>query len=156
LYLTELTAPTNVEVVSRNNTVVAYVIGEDTPAPPTEQFSVLDEGDIFAVPNAVYNVSIENPILEPSKYGMDFWQALNGELVTVRSPVGVARPNQFGDTWIVGTWPTTGRNEHDGLTMTDEGEFSIYRVRAERTARLTTTRRQPRGCPHRRSFGRNP
>ncbi|KAH6696816.1 endonuclease/exonuclease/phosphatase family protein [Plectosphaerella plurivora] len=120
LYLTEVTNPTNVKVVSSNNPVKAYVIGEDTANPPTEEFTSLDNGDIFAVPNDVVRVSVANPVLEPSKYGMDFWQSLNGELVTVKSPVGTTRPNQFGDTWVLGTWPATGRNSHDGITMTDK------------------------------------
>lgn len=122
LYLTEITNPTNVQVKSRGNTVTPYVIGEDTPNPPTEQFSSLDNGDIFAVPNDVYRVTVEDPELEPTKYGMDFWQSLNGELVTVKAPVGVTRPNQFGDTWVLGTWPATGRNDHEGITMTDKGK----------------------------------
>lgn len=122
MYLTEITTARNVEVLSSDNAVEAYVIGEDTANPPTEQFSALDEGDIFAVPNDVYRVSEENPVLDPSNYGMDFWEALNGELVTVKGPVGVTRPNQFGDTWVVGGWPTTGRNDNDGITMTDKGE----------------------------------
>ncbi|KAM0331632.1 hypothetical protein ACHAQA_003311 [Verticillium albo-atrum] len=120
LYLTEIATPRNVEVVSRNNPVVAYVIGEDTPSPPTEQFSSLDDGDVFGVPNDVRRVSVVKPVLDPSKYGMDFWEALNGELVTIKTPVGVTRPNSFGDTWVLGTWPATGRNKHEGITMTDK------------------------------------
>ncbi|KAG7125368.1 hypothetical protein HYQ45_018978 [Verticillium longisporum] len=120
LYLTELATPRNVEVVSRNNAVVAYVIGEDTPSPPTEQYTSLDGGDVFAVPNDVRRVSAVNPVLEPTKYGLDFWEALNGELVTVKAPVGMTRPNQFGDTWVLGTWTATGRNEHGGISMLDK------------------------------------
>ncbi|CRK33806.1 hypothetical protein BN1708_006169 [Verticillium longisporum] len=120
LYLTELATPRNVEIVSRNNAVVAYVIGEDTPSPPTEQYTSLDGGDVFAVPNDVRRVSAVNPVLEPTKYGLDFWEALNGELVTVKAPVGVTRPNQFGDTWVLGTWTATGRNEHGGISLLDK------------------------------------
>lgn len=119
--MTEVTNPTNVQVVSSGNTVKAYVIGEDTPNPPTEQYSSLDGGDIFAVPNDAFRITVEDPLLQPAEYGLDFWQSLNGELVTVKTPVGVTRPNQFGDTWVLGTWPTTGRNSHDGITMTDKG-----------------------------------
>jgi len=89
--------------------------------PPTEQYSSLDGGDIFGVPNAVTNISIANPELEPKKYGLDFWESINGELVTVKGPVAIARPNNFGDTWVVGDWPVTGLNGHGGLTMTDKG-----------------------------------
>ncbi|ROT36644.1 endonuclease/exonuclease/phosphatase family protein [Sodiomyces alkalinus F11] len=120
MFLTEISRPRNVQIISRNSPVVAYVVGEDTLNPPTEQFTGLDNGDVFAVPNDVARLSAVNPVLDPSQYAMDFWEALCGELVTIKSPVGVTRPNQYGDTWVLGTWPATGRNEHGGLTMTDK------------------------------------
>ncbi|GKT86283.1 LOW QUALITY PROTEIN: endonuclease/exonuclease/phosphatase family protein [Colletotrichum tofieldiae] len=112
--------PKNVVVVSKGNEVVPLVIGVDTLPPPTEQYTSLDGGDIYAVPNAVANISTENPVLDPKLYGLDFWESLSGELVTVRNPVAVTRPNQYGDTWVIGDWPATGRNSHGGITMTDK------------------------------------
>ncbi|GJC96570.1 endonuclease/exonuclease/phosphatase [Colletotrichum higginsianum] len=112
--------PSNVVVVSKGNEVVPLVIGLDTLAPPTEQYTSLDGGDIYAVPNAVANISTENPVLNPALYGLDFWESLSGQLVTVKNPVAVTRPNQYGDTWVVGDWPTTGRNSHGGITMSDK------------------------------------
>ncbi|KAK2014290.1 endonuclease/Exonuclease/phosphatase [Colletotrichum eremochloae] len=120
IYLTELSSPQNVVVVSKGNDVVPLVIGVDTLPPPTEQYTSLDGGDIYAVPNAVANISTENPVLNPKLYGLDFWESLSGELVTVKNPVAITRPNQYGDTWVVGDWPTTGRNSHGGITMTDK------------------------------------
>ncbi|OLN85339.1 hypothetical protein CCHL11_04272 [Colletotrichum chlorophyti] len=120
IYLTEISSPSNVVVVSSGNEVVPLVIGVDTLKPPTEQYTSLDGGDIYAVPNAVANVSTENPVLNPTLYGFDFWESLSGELVTVKNPVAVTRPNQYGDTWVVGDWPTTGRNSHGGITMSDK------------------------------------
>ncbi|KAF5509311.1 hypothetical protein CGCF413_v002351 [Colletotrichum fructicola] len=118
IYLTEISSPKNVVVVSKGNEVTPLVIGVDTLNPPTEQYTSLDGGDIYGVPNAVANVSTENPVLDPKSYGFDFWESLSGELVTVKNPVAVTRPNQYGDTWVVGDWPATGRNEHGGITMT--------------------------------------
>ncbi|KAK2061505.1 endonuclease/Exonuclease/phosphatase [Colletotrichum caudatum] len=120
IYLTELSSPKNVVVASKGNEVVPLVIGVDTLPPPTKQYTSLDGGDIYAVPNAVANISTENPVLKPELYGLDFWESLSGELVTVNNPVAVTRPNQYGDTWVVGDWPTTGRNAHGGITMTDK------------------------------------
>jgi hypothetical protein len=122
IYLTELSSPRNVVVKSRGNGVTPLVIGVDTLPPPTEQYSSLDGGDIFGLPNAVTNISIANPELQPTKYGLDFWESINGELVTVERPVAIARPNSFGDTWIRGGWPVSGLNKHGGLTMTDKGK----------------------------------
>lgn len=123
LYLTELSSPTLQEKVSTGNKVKALVIGKDTTDPPTEQFSSLDGGDIFAVPNNVSLISVANPTLSPKKYGLDFWESLSGELVTVRKPVAIAKPNNYGDTWVRGDWKVTGKNQRGGLTMTDKGEL---------------------------------
>jgi hypothetical protein len=111
--------------LSSGNAVKPRVIGVDTLPPPTRQYTSLDGGDVFAVPNAVANISAVNPVLEPGKYGLDFWESINGDLVTVRKPTAISRPNSFGDTWVVGDWPTSGRNGHGGLTMSDEGEHQL-------------------------------
>ena len=115
VYLTELTSPVLEGKLSSGNKVKPLVIGKDTVDPPTEQFSSLDGGFVFAVPNNVSLISVANPVLEPKKYGMDFWESLSGELVTVRKPTAVNKPNNFGDTWVIGDWKVTGRNGRDGL-----------------------------------------
>ncbi|MBE3042035.1 hypothetical protein IMZ48_05520 [Candidatus Bathyarchaeota archaeon] len=121
LYLTELTSPQNITVVSSGNEVKPLVIGEDTLPPPTSRYSSLDEGGIWGVPNNVSLISVTNPKLKPKKYGMDFWESLVGELVTIKDAYGISRPNQYGDVWVRGDWKVTGQNEQGGLTMTDDG-----------------------------------
>ncbi|KAL5917740.1 hypothetical protein ACKVV1_005711 [Pyricularia oryzae] len=116
LFLTEVTTTKNVRKLSSGNPAVPLVIGKDTSAPPTEQYTSLDDGDIFATPNAAARLTEVNPVLDPTKYGLDFWESLNGELVTVRAPVALNRPNTYGDIWVAGDWPTTGRNARGGLT----------------------------------------
>lgn len=123
LYLTELDSAKNVVVVSSGNEVTPLVIGVDTPPPPTEDFTSLDKGGAFGVPNAVNRLSEENPTLDPESYGMDFWESLVGELVTIKDAYQVSRPNQYGDVWVRGDWKVTGLNEHGGLTMLDGGEL---------------------------------
>ncbi|EJT69465.1 hypothetical protein GGTG_13084 [Gaeumannomyces tritici R3-111a-1] len=118
LFLTELTAPRNVRVLSSGNAAAPLVVGVDTPQPPTEQYSSLDGGDVFGVPNAAALLTDKNPVLDPTRYGLDFWESLIGQLVTVRAPTSLNRPNNFGDHWVVGDWPATGRNARGGLTMT--------------------------------------
>lgn len=120
LYLTELSTPKNVQVLSSGNKVKALVIGKDTIDPPNTQFSSLDGGDIYNVPNGVANISEVNPVLEPKKFGLDFWESLSGELVTVRKPSVIKQPNNYGDTWVVGDWKVTGKNKQGGITMTDK------------------------------------
>lgn len=119
LYLTELSTPKNVQVLSSGNTVTPLVIGEDTTNPPTEQYSSLDGGDVYAVPNAVATVSAQNPVLLPEQYGLDFWESLVGELVTIKNVTIVSRPNSFDETWVTGGWPVTGRSSRGSVTVSE-------------------------------------
>ncbi|KAI0392447.1 DNase I-like protein [Xylariaceae sp. FL0594] len=114
--LTEITAPKLRDVLERNRTFTPVELGKDR-SPPTRLHSSLDDGDVFGVPNNQSLISVVNPVLKPSKYGLDFWESLVGELVTIKSPHAVGRPNQYGDTWVVGTWATTGANGRSGLTV---------------------------------------
>ncbi|KAK3946517.1 hypothetical protein QBC32DRAFT_357845, partial [Pseudoneurospora amorphoporcata] len=122
LYLTELTNPTGVTVVSSNNAVTPLVIGKDTLAPPTEQYTSLDGGDIYSVPNAQQNISAVNPVLQPAQYGLDFWESLTGELVTVKAPTALKIPSYYRDTWVIGDWNVTGKNDAGSLTISAKGK----------------------------------
>lgn len=124
LFLTELTKPTKVVVVSSGNAVKPLVVGVDTFQPPNKEYSSLDKGGIFGVPNAVTTISKSNPVLDPTAYGLDFWESLVGELVTVKDAFLVSRPNKYGDVWVRGNWTVTGLNGHGGLTMLEGGEYS--------------------------------
>lgn len=109
VYLTEIINPANIRVVSSDNEVKAVVlqgktsgiIGKKDVEPPREQYSGLDNGDVFAVPNNQSLVSQVNPRLDPKKYGMDFWESLSGELVTIKGVTALGRQaNSFGDQWV--------------------------------------------------------
>ncbi|KJZ69343.1 hypothetical protein HIM_11265 [Hirsutella minnesotensis 3608] len=116
--LTELTEPSNIVVLSSSNEVKPLVIGRDTPSPPGRDFSSLDKGGVFGVPNAVDSISKANPRLNPASYGLDFWESLVGELVTVTGAISVGRPNRYGDVWVRGSgWNVTSVNGHGGVTM---------------------------------------
>ncbi|KAL8916560.1 MAG: hypothetical protein Q9208_008431 [Pyrenodesmia sp. 3 TL-2023] len=128
LFLTEVTNPRNVQVVSKGNPVEPVVLGARTSGiigdrdltPPTEQYSGLDNGDVFGVPNNVSRISEVNPQLEPAQYGMDFWESLSGELVAIQGVTALGRPaNRFGDQWVYGNWTVTGLNSRGGLTVSD-------------------------------------
>jgi len=121
VYLTEIISPKLVRKVSSGSVVTPLVIGKDTINPPTKAFSALDNGDVFAVPNNVSLISSTNPTLIPRNYGMDFWESLSGELVTVRGAHALTKPNNYGDIWVVGDWKVTGLNSRGGLTTVDKG-----------------------------------
>jgi endonuclease/exonuclease/phosphatase family metal-dependent hydrolase len=117
LFTTQIDTPSNIVTISVNNTVAPLIIGQDTTNPPTDQYTSLDNGAAFSVPGNQSRISAVNPILSPADYGLDFWESLSGELVTVQQPRAINRPNNFGDTWVVGNWPTTGKNARGGLTV---------------------------------------
>lgn len=121
VYLTEIINPKLVRKVSSEGAATPLVIGKDTIDPPSKAFSALDNGDVFGVPNNVSLISAANPILIPHNYGMDFWESLSGELVTVKGAHAVTKPNNYGDTWVVGDWKVTGLNGRGGLTTVDKG-----------------------------------
>ncbi|KAI1193947.1 DNase I-like protein [Nemania serpens] len=119
LPLTEITFPKVRAVLGHNHTFAPIVLGKQR-SPPTKLLSSLDSGDVFAVPNNKSLISVVNPVLNPKTYGLDFWESLVGEYVTIKNPRAVGRPNQYGDTWVVGTWATSGDNKRTGLTLSSK------------------------------------
>jgi predicted extracellular nuclease len=119
IYLTEITRPANIKVLSHGNAVKPVVMGKQDTSPPTEQFSGLDNGDVFSLPNNSSQISTTNPVLQPWAYGLDFWESLSGELVIIKNPSSLGKPNQYNETWVAGNWKKTGKNKRGGLTMTD-------------------------------------
>ncbi|RDW66716.1 DNase I-like protein [Coleophoma crateriformis] len=120
IYLTELTNARNLRISSSLHPVVPIAIGQNFPTyPPVQQFSEFDNGDVLSIPNNSSQISVKNPVLDPTQYGLDFWESLSGELVSIQGLTAISKPNSFGDTWITGSWNVTGRNERGGMTMTD-------------------------------------
>ncbi|KZZ96679.1 endonuclease/exonuclease/phosphatase family protein [Moelleriella libera RCEF 2490] len=117
IYLTELSKPSNIVVVSSGNTFKPLIVGVDTPQPPNREYSSLDKGGVFGFPNAVTSISAANPRLDPKTSGLDFWESLVGELVTLQNVFQVSRPNKYGDVWVRGNYTVTGLNGHGGVTM---------------------------------------
>ncbi|GLB38484.1 putative endonuclease/Exonuclease/phosphatase family protein [Lyophyllum shimeji] len=119
LFVTEIESPTNITVLSSNNTVHPVVLGVDRH-PPTQLLTPLDAGPdgFLSVPNNVSRVEAVNATLQPDKYGLDFWESLEGELVQVRGPIALGFPNKFGEFWVHGDWKVTGKNSRGGLTLT--------------------------------------
>lgn len=118
---TELVSPTSLVVNSKlkyAGDVIPIILGKDR-TPPTQLFSALDVGPdgFLSVPNGVSNITSVNATLVPGTYGLDFWESLEGQLVTVPSPTVVDFPDSYGEIWVHGDWPVTGKNSRGGLTM---------------------------------------
>ncbi|KAH8100026.1 DNase I-like protein [Cristinia sonorae] len=121
LYLTELEIPYNLDVLSTGNVVKPVVLSRDGDRiPPSTTLSAHDTGPDgwLSVPNNVTLLESANATLYPNKYGLDFWESLEGMLVTIPSPVAANFPDMFGSVWVYGDWDIPGRNERGGLTIT--------------------------------------
>ena len=119
LHLTELTSPTNITVVSSGNRVVPIVLGRDR-SPPTQHLSSLDSGPdgFLSVPANQSLQDTPDRQLQPTSYGLDFWESLEGQVVTIPSPISLGFGNSFSEFWVRGTWGATGVNSRGGLSIT--------------------------------------
>ena len=108
LTLTELTSPTNITVLSSGNALpAAILIGPDGIQPPSENI----EDDNFAS-------------YQPLTDGLDFWESLEGMLVTIQDPIGVSGNNSFNEFYAVtsragGAVAATGFNADLGVIVID-------------------------------------
>ena len=119
LHLTELASPTNITVLSSGNPVVPIALGRDR-SPPTQQLSSLDSGPdgFLSVPGNQSLQDSPSRHLHPARYGLDFWESPEGQVVTIPSPVSLGFANSFGEFWVRGSWDATGVNSRGGLTIT--------------------------------------
>ncbi len=123
LLLTEIDYLTSITSVSSGHIVKPLVLGVDR-IPPNNQLSSLDIGHDgwLSIPNNVTLLESVNGTLRPEQYGLDFWESLEGQLVTVKSPTAANFPDRFGSVWVYGDWPTTGKNARGGLTIHINGK----------------------------------
>ncbi|KIM43160.1 hypothetical protein M413DRAFT_443970 [Hebeloma cylindrosporum] len=119
LFMTELEYPANITVLSSNNTVTPIILGKDR-SPPTQLLSSLDVGRDahLSVPNNRTRIEEVNPTLQPDKYGMDFWESLEGQLVTIPNPTATSFQSSYSEFWVYGDWKVTGKNSRGGLSIT--------------------------------------
>ncbi|EKM51889.1 uncharacterized protein PHACADRAFT_177296 [Phanerochaete carnosa HHB-10118-sp] len=115
---TEFESPTNITILSSNNTVTPLVLGVDR-SPPTQDLSALDVGldGFLTVPNNQSLVDVVNATMQPAKFSVDFWSSLEGQLVTVPKPISIGFENSFGEFWVRGAWEATSVNSRGGLTL---------------------------------------
>ncbi|KAI0090862.1 DNase I-like protein [Irpex rosettiformis] len=118
LSLTELSSPGQVIVHSTGHKIDPVVLGH-ARIPPTGPLSSLDVGSEgwLSVPGNVSLLTDVNPTLQPTLYGLDFWESLEGRLVTIPNPVALDFPSWMGAIWVRGDWPVQGLNKRGGLTI---------------------------------------
>ena len=150
LHLTELVSPTNVTVLSSGHPIVPVILGRDR-SPPTQYFSSLDSGrdGFLSVPANQSSQDVPGRRLQPSRYGLDFWESLEGQVVTIPSPVSLGFGNSFKEFWVRGSWGATGINRRGGLSITfglcilpraRSSLWSLYRSQDLMVSRMVTQR----------------
>ncbi len=112
LTITQL-SDADITVDSSGNTLPdAVVIGPDGITPPTE---VIEDDDFTS--------------FDPASDGIDFWESLEGMLVTVQNPVAVDSTNGFGELWTVSSDGEGNLNasnvSDDGLVVIDGGDGGL-------------------------------
>ncbi|OCH95417.1 DNase I-like protein [Obba rivulosa] len=119
LTLTEIDLVHVVSVLSHNHDISPIVLGKDR-TPPTGKLSSVDAGrdGWLSLPNNVTLLEEGNTTLQPDSYGLDFWESLEGQVVTIPNPMAVNFPDRFGSFWVHGDWFVTGKNERGGITLT--------------------------------------
>jgi VCBS repeat-containing protein len=115
LTTTELDAPTT-NILSHGNALPdAVVIGVDGRLPPSQ---VIDDDGLTS--------------FDPAHDGIDFYESLEGMLVTVENPLVIQSTDGFGETYVVASdgEGATGVAARGGLTLS-AGDFNPERIQID-------------------------
>jgi predicted extracellular nuclease len=116
LTTTEIVTPT-VTVVSAGNPLPTVVIGEDR-RPPT---SVIDD-------DSTTTVEATDAVFDPGNDGIDFWESLEGQRLSVARAVAVGPTSSFGEIAVVSQSPSVGlRTARGGIVVRQLGATGDYR-----------------------------
>ena len=115
LTVTEIDSPTTIVQSSGNALPAATMIGEDGRLPPT---SVIDDDHLGSY--------------DPVHDGIDFYESLEGMLVTIENPLVIQSTDSFGETYVVASdgHGATGVAARGGLTLS-AGDFSPERIQID-------------------------
>ncbi|MEM9782295.1 MAG: choice-of-anchor I family protein [Pseudomonadota bacterium] len=112
LSITQISASEVIETLSTGNVVEATVIGAAGRTPPTEAVISDDELPV--------NLQEDPGEFDPENDGIDFYESLEGMLVTVDNPTVIAATNRFDETWVLaddGAGATPGLNDRGGINL---------------------------------------
>jgi hypothetical protein len=113
LTITQLSTPSFTKVGT--GSVETTLIGTGGRLPPTAVF----EDDGFTS-------------YDPATDGLDFYESLEGMLITIDAPMAVSNTNSFRETFVVasGGAGATGVNSRGGITISD-GDFNPERIQLD-------------------------
>ena len=101
LSFTEIVNPTVTVISSGNPLPAATLVGPDGISAPSE---VIDDDGLTS--------------FDPTTDGIDFWESLEGMLVTLQAPVVVEATNSRGETWVVAS---DGNGNLDATNVAESG-----------------------------------
>jgi len=116
LSITQISADTQ-EVLSSGNTVEAVVLGANGRPIPTDV--VISESE------TPVNLQTDPGVFNPETDGIDFYESLEGMLVTVDNPVAISATNRFNETWVAaddGDGTTPGLNDRGALNLNADAD----------------------------------
>lgn len=121
LTMTEITAPTVSDASGRaifsHSSVTPTVIGSGGRVPPTQR---IDSATASNVENSAH-------VFDPATNGIDFYESLEGMLVSLNNARVTGATDRFGDIWVVGDngANATGNNSRGGITLVDRGSAGV-------------------------------
>ncbi|GAA0734021.1 Ig-like domain-containing protein [Sphingomonas japonica] len=120
LSVTQIDTATATVVSSGNALPTAVVIGQGGVLPPS---MVIDDDGLTSY--------------DPSSDGIDFYESLEGMLVTIDAPMAVASTNNFGETFVVasGGEGATGVNDRGGITLSP-GDYNPEKIQIDDDAAI--------------------
>jgi len=100
LTITQLSSPTWINLGTA--TAIAVTVGAGGLQPPTQ---FIDNDGLSSY--------------DPAEDGIDFWESLEGMLITLDTPIAISNTNSFGETYVAvsGGAGATGRSASGGLTI---------------------------------------
>jgi len=136
LSVTQL-SPITTEVLSSGNALpLATAIGAAGRTPPTEEVISDDELPV--------NLQTDPGAFDPENDGIDFYESLEGMLVTIDNPVAVSATNTYDETWVVtddGANVTPGLNDRGGININADadgtGDLNPERIQIQYDSTLT-------------------
>ncbi len=126
---------------SRPNDLTVTQISADTVAPagsglPLPDATILGEGGRMP-PNQIVEDDAFGSF-DPENDGIDFYESLEGMLVTVPDAVAVSASNRFGETWVVADDGdnATSLNDRGGITLAED-DINPERIQLQVDSTLT-------------------
>ena len=118
LSITQINSIENLVVVSSGNALpTASIIGQGGRVPPAVDVISDDE-----LPTSLTDPATANLNFDPANDGIDFFESLEGMLVTVESPVVVGPTNRFDETWLLAN---NGEDADPQSALNDRGGIDI-------------------------------